>query len=291
MGRKLTVYMLDGTAIGSKTIEIGNWSGKAIYSPRVSLKTLLSRNEFNSPGVYFLRSESKSYEFNDSVYIGEAEELRARLKQHIADRDFDSVICFLSKDDTLTKAHIKYLESSLIILARNANSSYIENGNKPKGARLCEADISDMDYFIEQIQLILPTVGISTLIEAAPHIISPILPIDRSSIYHIKSKLLNALMIETESGFIVKAGSYANPKISNSLSEGWFKIRKKLLDAAILKQEGEKLIFAEDASFSSPSAAASVVLGRQAPGPIVWLNAEGQTYKQMQENNEIEVKS
>ncbi|QDU16516.1 hypothetical protein CA11_43480 [Gimesia maris] len=84
MGRKLTIYMLDGFATGPKTIEIGNWSGKAIYSPRAKLKSLLERQEFDSPGIYFLRGQSESYEFDESIYIGEAEELRARLKQHIA---------------------------------------------------------------------------------------------------------------------------------------------------------------------------------------------------------------
>ena len=111
MGRKLTIYMLDGNATGPKTVEIGNWSGKAIFSPRGSLKGMLERAEFDNPGVYFLKSESETSDFDESIYIGEAEELRVRLKQHIADRDFESVVCFLSKDEMLTKAHIK--EASL----------------------------------------------------------------------------------------------------------------------------------------------------------------------------------
>ena len=41
MGRRLTVYMIDGTENGPRTIEIGNWSGKAIYSPRAKLLELL----------------------------------------------------------------------------------------------------------------------------------------------------------------------------------------------------------------------------------------------------------
>lgn len=284
MGRKLIIYMLDGTPTGAKTIEIGNWSGKAIYSPRASLKALLSRSEFDVPGVYLLRSQSKSHDFDESIYIGEAEELRARLKQHIADRDFDSVICFLSKDEMLTKAHIKYLEARLITLAHTANSSFIDNSNLPKGARLSEADISDMEYFIDQIHLILPTVGLNTLVEATPHINIPIQPIDNQVTYYIKSKLIKATMIETDKGFIVKAGSQASIKISNSIAEGWLRIRKKLLEAEILKQDEQHLIFIEDAIFTSPSAAASIVLGRQAPGPISWINASGESYKQVQAN-------
>lgn len=283
MGRKLTIYMLDGSATGPKTIEIGNWSGKAVYSPRAALKSLLSRDEFDSPGVYFLRSESNSYEFDESIYIGEAEELRTRLKQHIAERDFDSVVCFLSKDEMLTKAHIKYLESHLISQAKEANSSLVENSNNSRASRISEADISDMEYFIEQIKLILPTVGMQALVVAAPHPTKVITPLSIDDSYRIKSKTLNATMIETDSGFVVKAKSQASVTTSKSLTEGWLKIRKKLIDANILIKEGEKLVFAEDASFASPSAASSVVLGRQAAGPLSWVNAAGKTYKEVQE--------
>jgi len=285
MGRKLTIYMLDGSATGPKTIEIGNWSGKAVFSPRAALKGLLARPEFDSPGVYLLRSQSGSYDFDESVYIGEAEELRARLKQHIADRDFESMVCFLSKDEMLTKAHIKYLESRLISLSRQANSSYIENSNNPRGARLSEADVSDMEYFLDQIRLILPAVGMKTLVEAAPHaVIEMQRRIDDAS-YQVKSKTITATMIETEAGFIVKAGSQASATTSKSIAEGWLKIRKKLIEAGVLKAQGENLVFTEDASFSSPSAASSVVLGRQAPGPISWIDPSGKTYKQVQESS------
>lgn len=33
MGKKLTVYMIDGTEYGPRLSEIGNWVRKAIYSP------------------------------------------------------------------------------------------------------------------------------------------------------------------------------------------------------------------------------------------------------------------
>ncbi|MFT0139548.1 GIY-YIG nuclease family protein [Alcanivoracaceae bacterium MT1] len=285
MGRKLTIYMLDGSATGPKTIEIGNWSGKAVFSPRASLKGLLPRSEFDSPGVYLLRSQSDSYEFDESVYIGEAEELRARLKQHIAERDFESMVCFLSKDEMLTKAHIKYLESRLISLSRDANSSFVENSNNSKGARISEADVSDMEYFLEQIRLILPTVGMNTLVVAAPHSAIQALPNSIAATYKVKSKTINATMVESEAGFIVKAGSQANPTVSKSISEGWLKIRKKLIEAGLLIEHGGVLVFREDANFSSPSAASSVVLGRQAPGPISWIDAAGRTYKEVQESS------
>lgn len=281
MGRKITIYMLDGEATGPKTIEIGNWSGKAIYSPRASLKALLARSEFDSPGIYFLQSDSDSEEYEGSVYIGEAEQLRARLKQHIANRDFESVICFTSKE--LTKAHIKYLEARLIVLAKEANNSLIENSTSPKGAKISEADISDMNYFIEQIHLILPTVGLKTLVNAAPHSKSQNLIVADQKLFRIKSQSLSATMVELDGAFVVRAGSEVSQNTSKSLSSGWLKIRKKLMDAGVLKDQGGSFVLVEDAKFSSPSAAASVVLGRQAPGPISWIDETDKTYKQVQQ--------
>jgi hypothetical protein len=282
MGRKLTIFMLDGSVTGPKTIEIGNWSGKAIFSPRAFLKNLLARNEFDGPGVYFLQSQSESYEFDENVYIGEAEELRARLKQHISERDFESAACFISKDELLTKAHIKFLESRLIKIAREANSSFIENNISPRGARLSEADISDMEYFIEQIRLILPTVGMGTLVNSAPHSNLPGIAMIGEKQFRIRSKDLLATMIELDGAFVVRAGSYASATTSKSMAAGWLKIRKKLIDAGVLIPHKGQLLFKEDSAFSSPSAASSVVLGRQAPGPISWIDEDGVTYKDYQ---------
>jgi len=287
MGRKITIFLLDGTATGPKSVEIGNWSGRAFYSPRGSLKNLLGRPEFANPGVYFLRSESQSKDYSDAVYIGEAEELGIRLRQHIASKDFESVTCFHSKDEMLTKAHIKYLESRLISIARAAGTSKVENTNTPKPSRLSEADISDMEYFIEQIQLVLPTVGLYSLVPTIQpaHFSEAVtggpLP---SREYQLQSSSINARMIESEDGFILLKGSEANVTLSKSIAQGWKKLRNKLIDAGILIEQGDNLQFVENAIFNSPSAAASVVLGRQAAGPIALVDESGRTYKEIQES-------
>lgn len=282
MGRKLTVYMLDGTATGPRIIEIGNWAGKAVFCSRSSLRTLLSRAEFLGPGIYMLQSQSDKDIYAGSIYFGEAEQLGVRLKQHLAERDFESIICFSSKDDLLTKAHIKYLEAKLIQLAKNAKTSNVENNKSPRGARLSEADISDMEYFIEQVGLILPLVGIRALIPAAPHTPASIIKTKNQLQYSIKPKNLSATMIESEEGYTVLAGSEAIAETSKSIALGWLNIRKKLMEAGVLQQVGKKLVFTQDALFSSPSAASSVVLGRQAPGPISWIHTDGRTYKDVQ---------
>jgi hypothetical protein len=139
-----------------------------------------------------------------------------------------------------------------------------------------------MDYFIEQIKLILPLVGIRSLVSAVPHSSVPLQRAPGQLEFRIKSQKFAATMVEINGAFIVRAGSEASLNTSKSIASGWLNIRKKLLDAGALKATPDKYVFVEDASFSSPSAASSVVLGRQAPGPISWVLDDGRTYKQMQ---------
>jgi len=46
---------------------------------------------------------------------------------------------------------------------------------------------------------------------------------------------------------------------------------------------GDKLIFAEDAIFNSPSAASNMILGRNSNGFTEWVNKQGLTFKEIQD--------
>lgn len=285
MGKKITIFMIDGVPEGAKTYEIGNWSGKAISCPRSNAKSILLREDFESAGIYFLRSTAGSSDYDDAIYIGEAESLGARIKQHLSgEKDFDSFICFYSKDDMLTKAHIKYLESRLVTIAKEAKSSEVLNSNQPTLSKLSEADISDMEYFIDQLALILPVAGIRSLISsiASQEIKSKS---ESGKLYHLKSNRLNASMVEVSEGYLVRAGSQFSLKETDSIAEGWKKLRAKLIDEGLIDSTGKNGVFLEDVLFSSPSAASSTILGAQSPGPIRWVDDDGKTFKENQENS------
>lgn len=289
MGKKLTVYMIDGTAYGPRLSEIGNWVGKAIYCQRASVNKIMSRPEFENPGIYCLKGDPTDDAFDEKIYIGEAENIKSRLKQHLSDpnKDFKELIFFVSKDELLTKTQIRYLESRLVQLAFEAKTAQIDNGNSPSLPTLHEADISDMEYFLEQIKLILPVMGFNFLIS------STVTPKDikqsetKSEIhetYYIKTKSFQATMMETDQGYIVAKGSEAKKSLSKSCTETYRNMRRKLLETKIMIENGEKLIFAEDAVFNSPSAASNMILGRNSNGFTEWVNEKGLTFKKVQEN-------
>lgn len=279
--------MIDGTEYGPRIAEIGNWVGKGFYSPRAAISKIMIRPELNKPGVYFLKSVPKSDFFTERIYIGEAENIGTRLKQHLNDpiKDFEELVFFVSNDHLLTKTQIKYLESRIIQLALDAKTAEIENSTSPSIPTLHEADISDMEYFLEQIKLILPIMGfkflVSTIAKKANQKSAEETTI--SEIYKIKSNIFKASMYETEQGFIVVKGSQANKNLSNSISDTYVKLKEKLIVSSILVDKGEYYEFVEDTVFSSTSAASNIVLGRQSQGPVEWINSANKTYKAMTE--------
>jgi len=288
MGKKLTVYMIDGTEYGPRLSEIGNWVGKAIFSPRAAVNKIISRSEFDNPGVYCLKGDPTDDAFQEKIYIGEAENIRSRLKQHLSDpnKDFKELIFFVSKDELLTKTQIRYLESRIVQMAIEAKTAQIENGNSPSLPTLHEADISDMEYFLEQMKLILPIMGFRFLISTTVKQESSAGSAEGLNVqetYFIKTKTFNASMIETDHGYIVKQGSEAKKTLSQSCTETYRNLRRKLVETKILIESGDKLIFSEDTVFDSPSAASNMVLGRNSNGFTEWVNSNGHTFKEVQE--------
>ncbi|MEO8187462.1 MAG: hypothetical protein ABI580_08900 [Burkholderiaceae bacterium] len=74
----IRLYLPRGDAKSLRTAEISNWSGKA---PRTELEELLAREELEKAGVYVLIG-SDPVTNAPHAYIGEAEVIRERLKQH-----------------------------------------------------------------------------------------------------------------------------------------------------------------------------------------------------------------
>ena len=96
-------------------------------------------------GVYFLTGNDPESGRSAVCTVGDAEVIRERLsKKHLGNEFWNHIVFFTSKDENLTKSHIKYLEGQLIDQAKLVGTSSSENGNE-SGARLSESDRADMD--------------------------------------------------------------------------------------------------------------------------------------------------
>ncbi|MGA2742748.1 MAG: GIY-YIG nuclease family protein [Bryobacteraceae bacterium] len=146
-----------GDAKSLRTAEISNWTGKAVAAPRTELDELLAREELDKAGVYVLIG-SDPLTNSPRAHIGEAEIIRDRLKQHTTKEFWVSAIVFVSKDENLTKAHVRYLESRLLAETALVNRFKLEQ-NQAGGSKLPESDREDMEVFLSRARQILPVLA------------------------------------------------------------------------------------------------------------------------------------
>lgn len=265
-----------------RTVELSNWTGKAVAGPRSEFDKILSREESLSTGVYFLSGTDPETN-KHSIYIGEAECIKDRIKSHLS-KDFWNNICFfVTKDDNLTKAHIRYLEGRLIELAKEANRSVIMN-NQSSGSRLPESDREDMEVFLAKMQQILPVLGIESFVQARVKESDQ----SRSDLLYCKIKNITATGYLTPNGLLVLSGSQAVLQ-ERSSAKNWPSVlvqRNKLIEEKILVQKNGAYEFEEDTEFSSPSSAAAVIHGGSANGLIAWVNKDGKKLKDIQNSED-----
>jgi len=274
----IKLFLVHGDAKRLRTAELSNWTGKAVAGPRSELDGVLGRDEATKSGVYFL-SGIDSESGKPAVYVGEAESIRDRLRGHL-DRDFwNHVVFFISKDENLTKAHIRYLEGRLIEQANSAGRAVVMN-DQSSGSKLPESDREDMEIFLERIHQLMPVLGADAL-----------LPIGSTPEGHVEKQILvceikglKATGHLTPAGFVVLKGSQAVLKERASAHQYPYTLasRKTLIEDGTLVQEGDHLKFARDAEFSSPSAAATVVHGGSANGLLAWKSKRGKTLKELE---------
>ncbi|MGO4906532.1 GIY-YIG nuclease family protein [Flavobacterium sp. W20_MBD1_R3] len=278
-GKTIKIFLIDGEPNGRMSCELSNWSGKAYKIPRIKVKDCSDRNDLVSTGVYLLFG--KDEEGKDLVYIGEAESILKRLNQHLNQKDFwHETIVFIGKDENLNKAHVKYLENRLHDIALSAKRYKVENSITPTQSSVSESDRAEMEEFIENIKMLVNTLGHKVFDEKRE-----IKQKQITDVFYVRgARGAEATGESTSDGFVVYKGSKAAKDTTNSMNFNLVKLREKLTDDAIFIDKVEFLEFSEDFLFSSPSAAAAIVLGRSANGLTEWKLKSGKTLKEFETN-------
>ena len=277
----ITLFLIRGDAKSLRTAEISNWTGKAVAAPRTELEELLQREELDKAGVYIL-SGTNPLTGSPQAYIGEAEILRERLKQHKAKEFWVSAIAFVSKDENLTKAHVRHLESRILAEAEQVGRFTIEQ-NQAGGSRLPESARADMEVFLSYIRQLLPVLGSDLLVPVAQST-----SVQQSGgVLYCRMKGAEARGRRTPDGFVVFHGSTAVLQERESAKKYPYLIalRKQFIDDGTLVHKDGYYEFTKDAEFSSPSAAAAVVEGGSANGLIEWRTEDGRVLKELDEQS------
>lgn len=277
----LHIFVANGDPDGLRLVERSNWIGKALVFPRSLYPQVRSRSEFQQTGVYLLMGPRLEGD-GETIYIGEGDPVRPRFEDHYAKKDFwTKAVFFVAGPGQLNKAHVQYLEARLVQLANAAKRLPLENGNLPSEPTLSEPERAFVGVFLDNILGILPVLGIQAFEQSSqPNS-------DRaSSELFCLIRGANANGHDSPQGFVVHRGSTTSADVTPSLRDHFphvARLRDDLQKSGVLEKEGSTLRFTQDYTFSSPSLASALVIGRSSNGRIDWKDSNGRTLKEIQE--------
>ncbi|MEY8214788.1 MAG: GIY-YIG nuclease family protein [Colwellia sp.] len=287
-GRSIKIFLSDGSPIGLRHVEIANWSGQALACPRSRFSELGDWEESQRPGVYFL-FEKASADENNLAYIGESENVFRRLADHDRKKEFwNEVIIFTSKDENLTKGHIKYLEARLAEITKGADRYQLQNSVTPTKSNLPRSDSAAMEEFIDNIRIILGSLGHRILEATSSEAKVAVIPDNKKSLldYELFFDIhkLKARGKVTDDGFLLLKGSQISHPTSSGLHKRIIDIKNHAINSGELEDSKDHYVLLKDKVFSSSSYAASYVTGNNRSGPKSWKTKIGDTLKTLEEN-------
>ena len=285
-GRSIRIFLADGTPTGLRHVEIANWSGQALACPRSRFSELAKWDESKRPGVYFLFENSAGD--NNVAYIGESEDVFKRLADHDRKKEFwNEVIIFTSKDENLTKGHIKYLEARLVEISKDADRYELENSNTPTKSSLPRADAAAMEEFIDNIRIVLGSLSHRILESVSSRSIQTTLDQKEDSLmnyeFSFKVGKVTANGRVTDDGFLLLKGSQIAYKSSPSMPDKNRLFKDQMIADGLLENKGSYYLLVKDKLLSSSSYAAVVVAGSNRSGPQSWKTPEGEYLKTIEE--------
>lgn len=270
--KTIKLFLQDGDPNERIICELSNWDGIAYKIPKTMLKKSKDLKYMANTGIYLLLGEKEEIPY---VYIGESENLYDRLKDHlIDDKEFwIDCIAYTRKDNSLNKAHVKYIENMLYTEAKKSARYEVDNSLIPTQSSLSEYEEAEMKEIIDNIKMLTNALGYKVFTYDENK------NIENKNIVYFKTKNFNAKGIVTNEGFMVLKGSTVSREAAKkSLIKSYKALRERLEKEKIINEEYE---FTSDYTFSSSSAAADVISGYSNSGPIVWKDKDGRMLKEL----------
>lgn len=274
-GKTIELFLVNGTADSLVTAELSNWNGKAIKIPRTEVVGC-SRDDLRGIGIYFLICQGDNG--IDSVYIGEAEVIHERLKQHIADYQsgkeeyyWNTAVAFVGRD--LNKALIRFLENRLVEIARDCGQYTVLTKNTYKNTILKESQIASMEEFVENVKVLMSALSYRVLIPAPQ-------ATDKTIYLYCNGSGAKAKGFVSNGGFTVLKGSRISTHTVPSMevhAKTQFRLRNAMEKEGLIVDS----LLTRDYEFTSPSAASTVVLGRSSNGNLDWKSKDGTRLKEL----------
>lgn len=273
-GKGIQVFLPEGVEKGIAVATIANWNGEVIRLPRSEVKTYES-GKLSKPGVYFLFAKEEGEQ--ERIYIGESENVKKRLIQHIQDYASESgretfywQTAIVLLGGNLNKAIIRYLENAFIKIAKKRKQYVLLNKEMSPGVQLANAQITVAEEYMDYAKLAGYMLKTLDLIDQQQS--------DEDETLLLQAGGADAKGKEVPEGFAILKGSKVNMNGSmTNASDSLKQERIRLIHDGIIKDG----IVTEDITMSSPSAAATIVLGYSVSGLINWKDGNGRTLKEI----------
>ncbi|MDW6021646.1 DUF4357 domain-containing protein [Mesorhizobium sp. BAC0120] len=283
VGRVVKIFITGQDPRSLRTVELDNWTGVAITGQPEFFKKALEAEVLSRSCVYLLIRSSADDDLPE-IYVGESDDFSQRYLAGKFPIEFHTFLIFTSKDDNLTRAHVKWLERELwSILKGNSGKVLVANANKPTGSNLPRADIATMRTYLSNTIYVLEALGydlfsVQERTSASPSPKQTDMQSDettslRIDLYSALPKRPNdrAFLRYENSAYTLAAGSKINAKITDSLPANVRKLRDQLIaDGSLVTHEGY-LQLERDIPFSKPSPASALVKGRSSTGYLDWV--------------------
>lgn len=282
-GRTIQLFLVDGKPTGLRKATIHGWTGLLFVSGASAFGDLTARDEVDRTGVYILSGPDPEQSGATRVYIGSGNSVAERIRQSAVKRDFwETAITVTTSDDDLSKGHAEYLEARLIQQTAQAGRVTLDNGTQPdfQRRRLPEADVANMEQFLANLAVVLPVIGLDMLKPQPKAVTQTARPVEERTTGEVQFEIrhrsgVQAMAVEEEGEFIVLEGSEALTD-TDYARNSYARLKQQLVENGVLVPmvEGDglrRLRFAKPWSFSSPSAAGSVILDRNTNGRTRWV--------------------
>lgn len=280
-GKTIELFLVEGDPDGFITAELSNWNGIAMKIPRIGIENFkYKRTDLNVPGVYFLFCKEND---EDSVYIGESEDVLARLKQHIQDYKagkekyyWTTAVMLFGRD--LNKASIRYLEHKFATMTCKANKFSLITKNTYKNTVVKESQIAVLEEFIDNSKILINVLGYKVLDDDATAVKNA------QEIFYCTSNnsKANASGFVSTGGFTVLKGSVTADKFVPSCPKSNMDMKEELVKKGIIVND----VFEQNYEFASPSQAASIIKGSSQNGNTAWVTKNGVCLKDYLNSND-----
>ncbi len=286
-GKHIELLLVDGTPGGLTTAEILNWTGQVLSAPQAEMSALVRRAELAGTCVYLLLEQDDQG--------GTRCCRRDRLLQ-------DTPSLPRRKQGILAQGRSRYLEGRQPDEGTRpipgVPPDLARDAGRPRGARqterppaqaLPEAHASDMNYFIEQLQIVLPVLGIDA-IRGRETVVVPATRQEQlvSLVFHLANRKFGvaAMAQQIDGEFTMLAGStvvadWQGVGKADSTIKAYESYRaqhlKLIADGSIIVENSGGRV-AKDIVLGSPSTAGAIAQGRSCNGRSSWVTEDGSTF-------------